>query len=70
MTNNWLKTTDQFFFYVFGKIFEEFIFNRIYNPNQSGFRSSDSCINQLLAIPHEIFDVFDYNPPLEVRLVF
>ena len=70
MTNNWLKTTDQFFFYVFGKIFEEFIFNRIYNPNQSGFRSSDSCINQLLAITHEIFEVFDYNPPLEVRLVF
>ena len=24
------------------------------NPNQSGFRLSDSCINQLLAISHEI----------------
>ena len=64
------KLPTNFFFYVFGKIFEEFIFNRIYNPNQSGFRSSDSCINQLLAITHEIFEVFDYNPPLEVRLVF
>ena len=40
------------------------------NPNQSGFRSSDSCINQLLAITHEIFEAFDCNPPLEVRSVF
>ena len=49
---------------IFGKIFEKIIFNKIYsflleekllNPNQSGFRPSDSCINQLLAITHEIF---------------
>ena len=61
---------------IFGKIFEKIIFNKIYNfllegnllnPNQSGFRSSDSCINQLLAITHEIFDC---NPSLEVRSVF
>ena len=64
---------------IFGKIFEKIIFNRIYgflleenllNPNQSGFRPSDSCINQLLAITHEIFEAFDCNPPLEVRSVF
>ena len=64
---------------IFGKIFEKIIFNRIYdfilkeellNPNQSGFRPYDSCINQLLAITHEIFEVFDCNPPLEVRSVF
>ena len=45
-------------------IFEKIIFNKIYNflldekllnPNQSGFRPSDSCINQLLAITHKIF---------------
>ena len=40
------------------------------NPNQSGFRTFDSCINQLLAITHEIFKAFDCNPPLEVRSVF
>ena len=40
------------------------------NPNQSGFHPSDSCINQLLAITHEIFEAFDCNPPLEVRSVF
>ena len=61
---------------VFGKIFEKIIFNKflleekLVNPNQSGFRPSDSCINQLIAITHEIFKAFDCNPPLEVRSVF
>ena len=64
---------------IFGKIFEKIIFNKIYNflleekllnPNQSGFRPSNSCINQLLVITHEIFEAFDCNPSLEVRSVF
>ena len=64
---------------IFRKILEKVIFDRIYgflleenllNPNQSGFRPSDSCINQLLAITHEIFETFDCNPSLEVRAVF
>ena len=64
---------------VFEKIFEEIIFNKTYkflleekllNPNQSGFRPFDSCINQLIAITHEIFKAFDCNPPLEVRSDF
>ena len=64
---------------VFDKIFEKVVFNRIYNfllnerllnPDQSGFRPSNSCINQLLAITHEIFVSFDCNPSLEVRSVF
>ena len=62
-----------------GKIFEKIIFNNIYkfldnenllNPNQSGFRPSDSCVNQLTAINHEIFSAFDCNPSLEVRGLF
>ena len=36
-------------------------------PNQSGFCRSDSFINQLLAITHEIFEAFDSNPTPEVR---
>ena len=40
------------------------------NPDQSGFRPSNSCINQLLAITHEIFEAFHCNPSLEVRTVF
>ena len=60
-------------------MFEKIIFNKIYsflleeqrlNPNQSGFRPSDSSVNQLLATTHEIFEAFDCNPPLEVRSVF
>ena len=40
---------------IFSKVFEKMIFNKMYtflqneqllNPNQSGFRPSDSCINQ------------------------
>ena len=63
----------------FGKVFQKIIFNRIYNflleeellnPNQSGFRPSDYCVSQLLAIIHEIFEAFDCNPPLEFRSVF
>ena len=64
---------------IFGKIFEKIIFDRLYNfllqkellnPNQSGFCPSDSCVNQLIAITHEIFKAFDCNPSLEVRSVF
>ena len=64
---------------IFGKIFEKNIFNKTYsflleenllNPNQSGFRPFDSCINQLVAITHEIFEAFDCNPSLGVRSVF
>ena len=36
----------------------------------SKYSLSDSCINQLLAITHEIFEAFDCNPSLEVRSVF
>ena len=43
---------------------------KLLNPNQSGFCPSDSCVNQLLATTHEIFEAFDCNPPLEVRSVF
>ena len=64
---------------IFGKLFEKIIFNRIYNfllqeelinPNQSGFRPSDSCVYQLIAITQKIFEAFDCNPSLEVRSVF
>ena len=44
--------------------------DELLNPNQSGFRPSGSRVNQLLAITHEIFEAFDFNPPLEVRSVF
>ena len=48
---------------VCGQIFERLVYsvmydffadNNLLSPNQSGFRSGDSCINQLLSINHEI----------------
>ena len=64
---------------IFGKIFEKIIYNNLYsylieneilNENQSGFRKGDSCVNQLIAITHEIFNNFSGNPSLETRGVF
>ena len=49
-----------------GKIFERILYNNIFefftkndliSHNQSGFKPGDSCINQLLSITHEIYDV-------------
>ena len=52
------------------KLFGKIIFledNKLLNCNQSGFRSGDSCVHQLLSITHEIYKSFDANPSLEVR---
>ena len=62
-----------------GKLLERLIYNCIFKflnenklltPKQSGFRPGDSCINQLIAITHEIYSAFDANPSLETRGVF
>ena len=44
---------------VFNEMFKFFIENELIPPNQSGFKPGESCINQLLAITHEIFKSFD-----------
>ena len=44
--------------------------NKFISGNQSGFRSDDSCISQLIAITHDIFAAFDGNPSTETRGVF
>ena len=57
---------------IFGKILEEmfpfFIENKLIIANQSGFKPGDSCINQLIAITHKIYQSFDVG--YEVRGVF
>ena len=62
---------------VFSKIFEKLIYNAMFKhfldknlifSNQSGFKPGDSCINQLIAITHDIFKRFDHG--LEIRGVF
>ena len=45
-----------------------FIEDELISPNQSGFKLGDSCINQLSAISHEIYNSFDDG--FEVRGVF
>ena len=59
------------------KIFERLIYNEMFtfltennliSPNKSGFRPGDSCVNQLLAITHEIYKSSDKG--FEVRGVF
>ena len=62
---------------IYSKIFECLIYNEMFtfftennliSPNQSGFRPGDSCVNQLLAITHEIYKSFDEG--FEARGVF
>ena len=62
-----------------GKLFEKMIYdayyeyftnNNIINVNQSGFRTGDSCSNQLSVIVHEILKSFDSKTTLDVRGVF
>ena len=62
-----------------GKICEKLLFNALYsffedrkllNPCQSGFKTNDSCIKELVSITHEIYSTFDCNPFLEVGGVF
>ena len=64
---------------IFGKILEKLMYDSLYshlvshellNPNQSGFRSGDSTVNQLISITHTIFKAFDCSPPLDVRSVY
>ena len=59
------------------EIFERLIYNVMYDflsdnnllsPNQSVFRSGDSCINQLYSINHEILNALDKGH--KVRVIF
>ena len=45
-----------------------FIENKLISSNQSGFKPSDSCVNQLVPITHEIYNSFEEGH--EVRVVF
>ena len=45
-----------------------FLDNNLISPKQSGFRTGDSCVNDLLPITDDIFHFFDND--LEARRVF
>ena len=53
---------------IYNTIFTYFTENNLISENQSRFKPDDSCINQLLAITHEIFSSLDDN--YEVIKVF
>ena len=44
--------------------------NKLFTECQSGFIPGDSCIAQLLSITHEIYKIFDCNPPADTRGIF
>ena len=44
---------------IYNEMFTFFTENNLISPNQSGFRPGDSCVNQLLAITHEIYKSLD-----------
>ena len=53
---------------IFNKMFRFFMESRLITPHQPGFKTGDSCINQLLSITHEIYKSFDDG--FEVRSTF
>ena len=53
---------------MFNGMFKFFIENKLISSNQSGFKPGDSCVNQLVSIPHEIYNSFEEGH--EVRVVF
>ena len=53
---------------IFEEMFPFLIDNKLNIANQSSFKSGDSCINQLIAITHEIYQSFDES--YEVRGFF
>ena len=59
------------------KIFERLIYNELFtfltdniliSPNQSGFRPVNSCVNQLIAVAHEMYK--SIHDGLELRWIF
>ena len=42
--------------------------NNLLSPNQSGFRTGDSCINQLLSITHNIY--YSLDEGFKTRVIF
>ena len=54
--------------FIFDKMLQFFIKNKLIATNQSGFKAGDSCVNQLVPATHDIYKSFDEG--YEVRGVF
>ena len=55
---------------MFDSLYEYFIANKFLTPCQSGFIKGDSCVNQLVAITHEIHKNLDINPSIDTIGIF
>ena len=55
---------------IFGSLFEHLDKQKLLSESGSGFRSNDSCTNQLLSVVHDIYTDFDADPTLDVQVVF
>ena len=55
---------------IFDFLYEYFINNKLLTSCQSGFIKGDSCVNQLVAITHEIHKNLDVNPSIDTIGVF
>ena len=74
-----LLTAIDLFHYCLLKIFEKAIFKSVFEyieeqklllKHQSGFRLSDSCINQLLSIVYDLYTTFDADSTLDLHGFF
>ena len=54
---------------IFDAIYEHLYVNQLLTPSQSGFRPSDSTVNQLLSITHQIYSASEEFPSRETRAV-
>ena len=55
---------------MYDSLYSHLISSNLLNLSQSGFRSDDSTLNQLISVTHTIFRAFDCNPPLDVCSVY
>ena len=55
---------------IFDSLCDYFVNNKLLPPRQSGFIKGDSCVNQLLAITHEIHKSLNANPSINTISVW
>ena len=57
-----------FYCLIYNSMYKHISDNNLLSPSQPGFRTGDSCINQLLSITYDIFHFFD--EWMETRAIF
>ena len=63
-----LPLFSEIFELIYNAMLKHLLDSNLISSNQTGFKPSDSCINQLIAITHDIFKGFDDG--LQIRGLF